>query len=53
MLILNQLNMLMKTLCSPAISIEDVACVLREAAARITPRFVHDGVYAFAELTPL
>ena len=43
MLILNRPNMPIETLCSPETSIGRIACVLREAAARITPSLVHDA----------
>jgi len=43
MLILKRPNMPIETLCSPETSIGRIACVLREAAARITPSLVHDA----------
>lgn len=43
MLILNRPNMPIETLCSPETSIGRIACLLREAAARITPSLVHDA----------
>lgn len=43
MLILNRPNMPVETLCSPETSIGSIACLLREAAARITPSLVHDA----------
>ncbi|KAF1945053.1 transferase family protein-like protein [Clathrospora elynae] len=43
MLILNRPNMPTETLCSPETSIGQVAYVLREAAARITPSLLHDA----------
>lgn len=42
MLIMNRAGMSLKTLCSPQTSIGEVACVLREAAARITPALFSD-----------
>ncbi|KAH6867180.1 hypothetical protein B0T10DRAFT_53432 [Thelonectria olida] len=43
MLILNRVTMPVETLCSPSTSIAEVACLIREAAARITPSLVHDA----------
>ena len=43
MLILNRPNMPIETLCSPETSIGNIAYILREAAARITPSLVHDA----------
>lgn len=43
MLILNRPNMPVETLCSPETSIGRIACLLREAAACITPALVHDA----------
>ncbi|KAJ6436822.1 integrase core domain protein [Purpureocillium lavendulum] len=43
MLILNRVTMPIETLCSPNTSIGQVACLIREAAARITPPLVHDA----------
>ncbi|KXT02248.1 hypothetical protein AC578_5081 [Pseudocercospora eumusae] len=43
MLILNRPNMPVRELCSPTTSIGQVACILREAASRITPNLVHDA----------
>ena len=43
MLILNRPNMPVETLCSPETSIGRIACLLGEAAARISPSLVHDA----------
>ncbi|KAF2171432.1 hypothetical protein M409DRAFT_63707 [Zasmidium cellare ATCC 36951] len=43
MLILNRPTMNLETLCSPTTSVGQVATILREAAARVTPSLVHDA----------
>jgi len=43
MLILNRPTMPIETLCSPNTSIGQIAYLIREAAARITPSLVHDA----------
>ncbi|KAI8937883.1 hypothetical protein NX059_005570 [Plenodomus lindquistii] len=43
MLLMNRATMPIETLCSPGTSIGQVAYLLREAAARITPSLVHDA----------
>ncbi|XPS80139.1 hypothetical protein M3J09_012100 [Ascochyta lentis] len=43
MLILNRANMPVEVLCAPDTSIGQVALLLREAAARISPSVVHDA----------
>ncbi|KAH6981580.1 hypothetical protein BKA56DRAFT_484717 [Ilyonectria sp. MPI-CAGE-AT-0026] len=43
MLILNRVTMPIETLCSPSTSIAQIACLIREAAARVTPSLVHDA----------
>jgi hypothetical protein len=43
MLILNRVTMPIETLCSPNTSIGQIASLIREAAARITPSLVHDA----------
>ncbi|PWY83843.1 transferase family protein [Aspergillus sclerotioniger CBS 115572] len=43
MLILNRCTMPIKTLCAPETTIGQVALMLRQSAARITPSLVHDA----------
>ncbi|KAF2846132.1 transferase family protein-like protein [Plenodomus tracheiphilus IPT5] len=43
MLLMNRATMPVEMLCSPKTTIGQVAYLLREAAARITPRLVHDA----------
>ncbi|KAL8995489.1 MAG: hypothetical protein Q9169_004783 [Polycauliona sp. 2 TL-2023] len=51
MLILNRVSMGIERLCSPATSIGQVARLLREAAARVTPSLVHDAFTLLQSLT--
>ncbi len=51
MFVRNWSHMPVKTLCSSEISVGRVACLIREAAARITPSLVHD-VFTLLQSVP-
>ena len=51
LLVMNRTTMPIETLCSPDTSIGQVALLIREAAARITPSLVHDAFTLLRSMT--
>lgn len=51
MLIMNRTTMSIETLCSPETSIGQIACLIRDAAARVTPSLVHDAFTLLRSMT--